>query len=75
MTARLLACWFSFGFIAYQMQPVGEGFATIGAAAIALAINRVWREEQRKRWASEHRRAVIADAELWAAVSKRLSGA
>ncbi len=66
MAARLLACLFSFGFLAYQMQPVGKGVATIGAAAIASAINPVWREEQRKRWAREHRRAVIGDAEFWA---------
>lgn len=68
---RLLCCFWVFGYGAYALSGLGDGPAVVIAALVALGINHVWREQQRERFAREHREAVIADEELRLEVRER----
>lgn len=64
MATRILTCMFIFGWLAYQLQGAGEGFATITAGTIALTINWLWRTEEHTHQARTHRENVLRDEQL-----------
>lgn len=69
---RLIACWLLFGVGAEALTPsLGNTLAVIASAAIAIYLNTVWKDQQRQRFAREHREAVIADEELRRQVRSR----
>lgn len=70
---RIICVWLLFGMGAQALHGIGAGAAVVLSAIIAFAINRVWREQQRKDLAREHREAIQADEELRADVRLRLA--
>jgi hypothetical protein len=70
---RIICVWLLFGMGAEALHGLGEGVAVILSAIMALAVNRMWRDQQRKDLAREHREAVEADEELRAQVRARLA--
>ena len=61
---RIICVWLLFGMGAEALHGLGEGVAVILSAIVALAVNRMWRDQQRKQLAREHREAVEADEKL-----------
>lgn len=61
---RIICVWLLFGMGAEALHGLGEGAAVIFSAIMALAVNRMWRDQQRKDLAREHREAVEADEKL-----------
>lgn len=70
---RILCVWLLFGIGAQALHGIGEGAAVVLSAIVALAINRAWRDQQRKDLAREHREAVEAEEELRGQVRARLA--
>lgn len=66
---RLLCVFWVFGYGAYALG--GGAVGVIVAAIVALGVNYLWREQQRQRFAREHRDAVIADEDLRLEVRQR----
>ncbi len=69
---RLLCCYLLFGLGAAGLAPVvGDTPAVILSAIVALAVNRVWRQQQHADARREHARDVIADEQLRLEVRER----
>ncbi len=68
---RLFSVWIIFGLGAEALHGLGEGAAVILSAIVALAINRVWRQQQHADARRQHAEDVEADEQLRLAIRER----
>ncbi|MHB1538693.1 MAG: hypothetical protein ACYCUM_13675 [Solirubrobacteraceae bacterium] len=69
---RIVFCLLLFGLGCEALHGLGEGVAVVLSGIVALAGNYLWREQQRKQLAREHREQVEADTETRIATAQRV---